>query len=275
MTDIETYGFDRQGYIVLRDFLGREEVERLSVAIEDLEAHALAHVDLPPRKASARGREYHVNGERGYHVQGAKAEGRTLVIEDFWNADPAFDFLVNHEPTMAYIRSIVQGHCTINNSELRIRYTGNTSGTHGGYRPTGHKYTYRFNGDGIDCGMVRMVYFVQDVSCEQGAFCVVPGTHKSNMQSPYGNNPDEEPGMVGLEVAAGDAILFTENLRHGGLTNRSEQTRKTLHVGYGPFWLMSQNTATMDEPQYLKEETLGRFDAAQRNLFRPWPEKEA
>ena len=26
--------------------------------------------------------------------------------------------------------------------------------------------------------MVRMVYFVHDVSNEEGAFCVVPGTHK-------------------------------------------------------------------------------------------------
>ena len=50
--------------------------------------------------------------------------------------------------------------------------------------------------------------------------------------------PDEEPGMVGLPVRAGDAVLFTENLRHGGLTNRSEQPRKTLHVGYGPVWML-------------------------------------
>ncbi|MCW3094956.1 MAG: hypothetical protein JWL77_574 [Chthonomonadaceae bacterium] len=73
--------------------------------------------------------------------------------------------------------------------------------------------------------------------------------------------------MVGLPVKAGDAILFTENLRHGGLTNHSEQVRKTLHVGYGPVWMTSQNMATMDEPQNITEETLARYDAAQRSLF--------
>jgi ectoine hydroxylase-related dioxygenase (phytanoyl-CoA dioxygenase family) len=270
MTDIEIYEFDRQGYLVLPDFLMPDEVRLLKEAVDRLEGHALEHVDQPPRKRSARGSEYHVNEELGYHAKGEKADGKTLIIEDYWNADPAFDLLVNHEPTMRYARGIVQGHVTINNSEIRIRYTGNQSGTH---RPTGDKYTYRYNETGIDCRMVRFIYFIHDVTEGQGAFCVVPGTHKSNLQSPYENDPDKEPGMVSLEAKAGDAILFTENLRHGGVTNRSAQTRKTIHVGYGPYWLMSQNTSTMDEPQHVLDRTLERYDEKQRALFTPWPDE--
>ena len=45
--------------------------------------------------------------------------------------------------------------------------------------------------------MVRMIYFLHDVSADQGPFCVVPGSHKSNFPSPYRCGPDEEPGMVG------------------------------------------------------------------------------
>ena len=270
MTEIEKYEFDRQGYLIIKDMLKEQEVKKLAAAVNELEDHALRHVDLPPRKVSAWGPEYHFNEERGYYVRGSNKQGETLMIEDFWNADLAFDLLVNDASTMAYMRAIIQGHSTINNSEIRIRYPGNASRTHLG-GPVGPKYRYAFNADGIDCMMVRMIYFVHDVSNEQGAFCVVPGTHKSNFVSPYGDNPDEEPGMIGLEVKAGDAILFTENLRHGRLTNRSPQVRKTLHVGYGPAWMMSQNIATMDEPQYLKEETLMRYDVDQQNLFRAWP----
>jgi hypothetical protein len=51
------------------------------------------------------------------------------MIEDFWNADPAFDMLLDHPRTLEYIRAIVQGRITINNSEIRIRYTNNASGT--------------------------------------------------------------------------------------------------------------------------------------------------
>ncbi|RFC43363.1 MAG: hypothetical protein DUW69_002220, partial [Verrucomicrobia bacterium] len=64
--------------------------------------------------------------------------------------------------------------------------------------------------------------------------------------------------------------LFTENLRHGGLSIRSGQTRKTLHVGYGPFWMKSQNISTMDEEQHVLPATLARYTPEQRMLFRSW-----
>jgi hypothetical protein len=249
-------------------------VEKLAAAIDVLEEHALAHVGQPPHKMSPWGIEYHANAERYYHAQGEKAEGQTLIIEDFWNADATFDLLVGHERTMHYIGDIVQSRPTINNSEIRIRYQGNATGSHGGSRAANQKYRYSFGENGIDCMMVRMVYFVHDCSNEQGAFCVVPGTHKSNLACPYTGPADEEPGMVGLEVKAGDAILFTEHLRHGGFTNRSQQVRKTLHVGYGPHWMMSQNIATMDEPQFVTDKTMARFSSAQRDLLRAWPPKE-
>ena len=131
---------------------------------------------------------------------------------------------------------------------------------------------YEVLGDPTQRAAYDLVRGVRDCSNEEGAFCVVPGTHKSNLPCPYGSNPDEEPGMIGLEVQAGDAILFTEHLRHGGFTNQSDNVRKTLHVGFGPHWMMSQNIATMDEPQHMTKETLARFDEEQRNLFRAWPE---
>lgn len=270
MNDIEKYEFDRLGYIVIKEMLTKAQAATLLDAINELEEHALARIDAPPRKKAAWGHDYHADDERHYHAWGERAVGKTLMIEDFWNAHPAFDLLLDHPRTLEYISNIILGRYTINNSEIRIRYPGNASGTHMG-GPIDHKYRYAFTGGRIDCMMVRMVYFVHDVGLEQGPFCVVPATHKSNYKSPYGNNPDEEPGMIGLPVAAGDAILFTENLRHGGLTNRSQQTRKTLHVGYGPHWMMSQNIATMDEPPFLIEATRARLTVAQNNLFRAWP----
>ncbi len=272
MNAAELYEFDRQGYLVIEGMLTPGEAASLAAAVDLLEEHAVAHVDEPPRKKSPWGAEYHRNPDMGYHVQGSNAEGRTIIIEDFWNADPAFDLLLGHGPTMKYVHAVVQGRPTINNSEIRIRYTGNQSGSHGsGAREANGKYRYHFNSHGIDCMMVRMVYFLHDVSNEQGAFCVVPGTHKANFQCPYDNDPDVEPGVVGLEVKAGDAVFFTESLRHGGLTNRSTQVRKTLHVGYGPHFMMSQNIATMDELPYITDGTKARLSEDQYNFFRPYP----
>lgn len=266
MNQIEKYEFDRQGFLTLPGLLATEEVDRLARAMDALEDHALRHVDSPPRKQALWGHDLHVNIEKGYHALTGCNGGKTLIVEDFFNTDPAFDFLVDHGPTMDRIRDILQGPVRINNSEFRVRYPGNATGTHMG-GPMDHKYRYSFNAQGIDCMMVRMIYFVQDVSNEEGAFCVVPGTHKSNYSSPYGHVSEEEPGMIGLEVKAGDAILFTENLRHGGLTNRSSRPRKTLHVGYGPAWMMSQNVGTMEESPFITPETLARYTPAQKSLF--------
>lgn len=274
MNEIEKYEFDRLGYLVIKEMLTPAQVAALRATIDELEEHALARIQAPPRKKSPWGPEYHADSEYHYHASGTRADGKTLMIEDFWNASPVFDVLLDHARTLDYIREIILGCYTINNSEIRIRYPNNASGTHMG-GPIDHKYRYAFTGGRIDCMMVRMVYFVHDVGPEEGPFCVVPATHKSNYKSPYGNNPDVEPGMIGLPVAAGDAILFTENLRHGGFTNRSSQTRKTLHVGYGPHWMMSQNIATMDEPPYLTEATRTRLTVEQNNLFRAWPIKSA
>ena len=271
MTPIEQYEFDRLGFLVIPQLITPEEAKGLLAAVNDLEAHALENLAKPPHKTSpwGWGGQYHQDPERGYHAAGQKAEGKTLMIEDFWNATPAFDFLINHARTMEYIAPIIQETPTINNSEIRIRYPHNATGTHMG-GPIGHKYRYAFTNGKIDCMMVRMVYFIHDVEPHQGVFCVVPGTHKSNYASPYkGVGPDDEPGMLGLPIKAGDAILFTEHLRHGGFINRSEQTRKTLHVGYGPPWMMSQNIATGDELPYILPQTRQRLTAEQNKLFAP------
>ncbi len=270
MNAIEQYEFDRLGYLVIPDLLTAEQVKSLSEAIDSLEEHATETLKRPVDKVSAWGPEYRHEAERGYYVRGARETGETMIIEDFFNADAAFDMLVDHAPTMEYIRAIIQERPTINNSEVRIRYPGNQTGTHLG-GPVISKYRYSYTAEGINCMMVRMIYFVHDVGPGDGEFCVVPATHKSNMFSPYeGSDPDKEPGMIGLSVKAGDAILFTENLRHGGLTNRSKQTRKTLHVGYGPYWMKSQNISTMDEEPNILPGTFARYSQEQRMLFRAW-----
>ena len=206
VNEIQRYEFDRQGLLVIENLLTPAQVATLAPAVEALEEHAVARLAAPPRKRSPWGAEYHRDPDLGYHVQGSREEGSTVIIEDFWNADPAFDLLIGHQRTMKYVCAVIQSRATINNSEIRIRYRGNQSTNHGGTRAANGKYRYHVNQHGIDCMMVRMVYFLHDVSNEQGAFCVVPGTHKGNFDCPYDtNDPDVEPGVVGLEVKAGDA----------------------------------------------------------------------
>lgn len=273
MTDLELFEFDRTGYLKIPELLSRDEVSCLRGAVDALISDAEKNVDLQPRVTAPSGAEYHRNKILGYHVSGSLGNGGSLLVEDFFNVDPTFDCLVNHQATMRYIKAVVQERPAINNSELRVRYPGNATGAHMG-GPGSFKHRFRFIDNRVECMMVRMVYFLHNVSAKEGAFCVVPGTHKSNLHPPYLVNrslPEDEPGMLALPAKMGDGILFTENLRHGGVTNYSTQVRKTLHIGFGPFWLKSQNIATMDSAPYVLDRTLERYDNRQKELFNTFP----
>ena len=53
---------------------------------------------------------------------------------------------------------VVKESPTINNSEIRCRYRGNFSGSHGSGSVVPRKYRYEYRPEsGIECGMVRMV----------------------------------------------------------------------------------------------------------------------
>ena len=87
MNEIEKYEFDRKGYIIIRKLLKKRQVKNLLSSINLLEKHAIKNLKKPPRKMSPWGPEYHLNTKKGYHAQGEKKDGGSVIIEDFWNAD--------------------------------------------------------------------------------------------------------------------------------------------------------------------------------------------
>lgn len=269
MNAVDQYNFDRQGFIHIPALLSKTEADTLLTACKALEADAVGCRERAPKFRAIWGNHCWRSPEHGYFALGNQAENDTIIVDDFWLFPQSFDMLIDHAPTMDYIRDIVQGAVSINNSELRIRYRGNATGMHMGF-PHGHgvKYAYRMLNGKIACNMVRMVYFLHDVSVEQGAICFVPGSHRAELPCPNPQAPvEEEAGAVPIPVKAGDAVLFTEACRHGGFTNRSAQTRYTLHVGYGPAHLRSQNISTIDEDQNVTPAFLARLTAAQKSLL--------
>ena len=272
MNALEKYEFDRLGYLILKGVLTQAEIDVLSQGVAELEVHAQKNLHLPPRQPIPGSDSAHLNSERHYYCYGGFGEGEQLVLFHLWNATPAFDLLINHARTMEYVKDTVIGPARINNSELRIRYPGNATPSHFGGPDIPDYCRYRFRDGQIDSMMVRMIYFLSDVGPDDGPFCVVPATHKSNYSSLFGYNPrpDGEPGMTGLPVRAGDAILFTENIRHGGFTVRSGKTRKTLHVGYSPVSSQQvyEKTHMMRVPEmlHITDETRARLTKEQSNL---------
>ena len=284
MNDYERYQFDLNGYLLVKGALDKVSTERCLATADAMEQRIASTIDDEPHFVGHYGLRYHYDQELGCSSYQSNHGGGGLqyVVDDFLNADPAFDVLVGHEPVTSYVRSMIVGPIKIVGSELRYRHRGNITGTHMG-GPIDARNRYRYFGrqqtksdesreavTDFDLLNVRVIYALHDLPAENGPLCVVPGSHKANFHSPYGPDPTKEPGMIVVAMEAGDALLFTENLRHGGYPNSLDRTRKTIHLCFGPSWVGSQSPAHQDGVVHVTEKAWARYSAEQRSLL-PFP----
>lgn len=278
MDDRERYAFDLNGYLLVKGILGKDETARALAAIGALEERVVTTVNEEPLFDSLHWKMlYHYDEELGIstYENNHGGGGMQYVIDDFLNADPAFDLFVGHPRTMEYVRDMVEAPIKINSSELRYRHRGNITGTHmGGPMDTRNRYVFTpqplVEGNRsrpFDLLQVRALYALHDLPVENGPLCVVPGSHKANYSSPYGNDPIKEPGMIPLPMEAGDVLFFTENLRHGGYPNNMDRVRKTVHLCYAPAWVGSQSPAHWDGFVHVTKAAWERYSEEQRAVM--------
>lgn len=280
MDDLERYHFDLNGYLLVKNLLSPAEVAQALSGADALEQRFAASVNAEPKYKSLQYKmDYHYDEELGTSSYEANhgGGGPQYVVDDFLNADAAFDLFVGHARTLEYVRELAEAPFKIVSSELRYRHKGNITGTHMG-GPMDWRNRYTFVPDSVpqaegsthryfDLLFVRILYALHDLPVENGPLCVVPGSHKSNFKSPYGNDPAEEPGMVPLPMRAGDAIFFTENVRHGGFPNTLDRVRKTVHLCYAPAWVGSQSPAHWDGDVFVTPRAWERYNEEQRALL--------
>ena len=168
---------------------------------------------------------------------------------------------------------------SVGSAEIRYRYKGNKTTTHmGGPVDVRNRYNWVGGqmkvGDGtgvqarfIDLVNLRMMIALHDIGMDDGPFCLVPGSHKANLLSRFGLDPQLEPGMQAVIMRKGDVLFFTENMRHGGLTNVSGKPRKSIHLLYSQSWSPSQSQVHFNEPLRIHKKAWDRYSPAQRAYF--------
>jgi len=280
MNKFEKYHFDLEGYIVVKGLLTKDETARYLDVANQLEAECSRTIAGEPTFRGQYNIGYYANPQLGVLCyENMWGGGRQIVVDDCLNASSAFDALVGHEPTMRYIRELSPGPYRITSSEMRFRYKNNKTLSHMG-GPVDSRNRYEYLGKPVldpatgqetvrhfNLLTARVIYALHDIPIENGPLSVVPGSHKANFFSPYGEDPSEEPGMIGVPMEAGDALFFTENLRHGGLPNQLDTARKTIHIMICPRWATSQSPAHEDGDIYVSPQSWQRYSAAQRELL--------
>ena len=85
--------------------------------------------------------------------------------------------------------------------------------------------------------LVRVLYYLQDLTPQRAPFRVVPRSHLSfhNDANPY-LRYRQHPEQVMVTCGAGDACLINQNVFHGNYPNRTRAAREMLGIAYRPSW---------------------------------------
>ncbi len=84
--------------------------------------------------------------------------------------------------------------------------------------------------------MVKLVVPLMDQNAASGALSVIPGSHLLDMRPPFDlDEADALPDLRILDLAAGQPVIFTENLYHAGYPAASmARQRRTIFFSYEP-----------------------------------------
>ena len=211
---LQEYLFDLQGYLVIENVLSPEEVTALNQHIDDQQ--------LPtPEKAQRFGSAPDGSG--------------------FLQWGKPFCDLLDHPKIMSILQFRLGDCFRLDRIYGMYMQEGMSRGRlHADYGATspaakakaGEYYSFRDNV--IHNGFVVVTYNLADTGPEQGGFCCIPGSHKSNFKLPQQIDavPEEAPCVIIPNAPAGSAILFTEALTHGTAAWNGKHQRRSLLYKY-------------------------------------------
>ncbi len=210
VTDDLRFAFDVQGYLHLRQALTDDEIVEYNGWIADVE---------------------------GADVQALNADNPDVKhllnrpVSRVFDVDPRFGRFLDHpavEPLLVEFLGADYRHI---DNELYYTYPGYAGGGwHRGVHthPTGHVVDGKFI-----CPMVKVFYCMTDVGPGEGAFEVIPGSHRAQFPLDWKDRVDLPAQHIFDDVHTGDIIVFNEAVVHNGRPNPSSKTRKTIIMNFG------------------------------------------
>ena len=143
--------------------------------------------------------------------------------------------LVGHPPTIDFLRALF-GEEIIFMSYAYARSEPGHPGIslHADGQPYGSQI---FGFEGSCPYLVRVLYYLDDLTPEVSPFRVVPRSHlamhaDANPYKRYSSHPEE----VMVPVKAGSAVLISHRVFHGNFPNTGSRAREMLAIAYRPGW---------------------------------------
>lgn len=194
-----------EGYLVIPDLLSGEEVARLKAETARFETRA---VDYSPHQRGCPSVQF-----RG----GAVSE------------------LIAHPRTAEFLGKVFGDDLVL----MSYDYARSDPGHPGvSFHTDGQPYGSSIFGAKHTCPvMIRVLYYLDDLTPEVSPFRVVPMSHLSlhSEGNPY-NRYDGHPEQVMVTAKAGSAVFLNYKVFHGNFPNRGDRAREMLALAFRPAW---------------------------------------
>lgn len=235
--------FDEDGFLVVRDALDKQTVERL---IEAGDRRAGSFLDKPEV----------LNKEEYNHL-----DLRPGLLKE-----QAFFSLVAHSPAVPFVVQLLSPNIHLHSTALIYKRPESPDGSpfrRGWHRDIripkdlGHRDLPRVG--------IKVCYCLSDFhQPNSGMTLFARKSHLSNeaLSIPKGRTDPENVEVVDLILNAGDAVLFENRIFHTAAPNRSGRVSRVLMYGYAYRWLKPE--VYLDAPD---ERLLARADPITRQLL--------
>lgn len=229
LTDTQRLFYEANGYLVIPQALGREELADIRAAADRAEARWRADPSLP----GARGDLLH-------QIQ-APIEYEDALLRLLW-----------HPVVFPLVRSTLGNDVQMIDNDYFIT-PPRTPGTHAGWHhDVGMPNVYH----PLSTLMVKVFYLLSDVDAHSGGTAMIPGSHRFPAEVPLPmGEPGRTTGAVQMMGKAGDAYLFNGRVYHAAVNNDSDRPRRVLIYNYGHFWMKQWSGYEPSEAAKAKADT--------------------
>ena len=258
------YIFDLQGYLVIDNALRAEQLGWIN-----------RWIDSQPRDLPTGTWLDHVE----IHTYG-KTDG--INYQNIIEGGKVFEDLIDNPVWIDLVRKLIENdynRITINECFLNLRGEGGFIGIHSGGTLAAFTSSFRNHAGSWMVGQINILMALQDIGEGDGATVVVPGSHKSHELHPVlrpgdpsrvnsvyrTDKPDETLGAIQVRLKAGEALMFTDALLHGGCSRTNAGERRILIYRYSPHSM---------QPRYNyvpSAELLARLTPAQKAIIQSVP----
>lgn len=217
----EFFFWDLCGYLVLRNVMDQAWLEEANAAVDALEDRIVEGTDTSGGHTTLAGT--------------GRPELKQLLSlpEPYCNA---FRRMIAHPVVEHRLNWMGASGVRTGNPSLFASVKG-TSGhsMHGNAEPINPSRQYVFQNGRSYCEAVTATWQLRDVTEEDGGFCCVPGSHKTNYSLPAGVTSLDEPmGLVKhIGMKAGDVLFFADGATcHGTYPWKGELSRRGVLIKY-------------------------------------------